>query len=129
MTDDGDLIDRMMRSRNNHEKEYEVIMDRIITEDFVTRFSKGLWLDELEVKTKPCFVEKIGKYSVRIILTQGLNRQIRRMSSALGYRVKKLKRVRVVNVELGKLKPGEYRELSCKEIEKLKDALNKNCKD
>lgn len=119
MTNDGDLIERMMRGASGHEKEYVVKVDKELTEEFITSMSGGLYLPGLERTTRPCQVTAEGKYTFRIILTQGLNRQIRRMCEVQGYQVKSLKRVRVVNVELGRLKPGEYRELSDEERKEL----------
>ena len=119
MTNDGELIDRIMRARNGHEKEYVVKINEKITEDFIIKMSEGIYLEELETKTRPCEVTKIGDYTFRIILTQGLNRQIRRMCASLGYRVVSLKRVRVMNIELGGLKTGEYRRIEGNELEEL----------
>jgi len=119
MTNDGDLINSLMRGANRHEKEYIVKVKTEITDEFIKKMSEGIYLDELEKTTRPCEVEKIGKLTFRIILTQGLNRQIRRMCQTLGYEVHSLKRIRVANVELGKLKPGEYRILKGKELEDL----------
>lgn len=119
MTNDGELIDRIMRARNGHEKEYVVKINEKITEDFIIKMSEGIYLEELETKTRPCEVKKIGDYTFRIILTQGLNRQIRRMCASLGYRVVSLKRVRVMNIELGGLKTGEYRRIEGNELEEL----------
>lgn len=119
MTNDGELIDRIMRARNGHEKEYVVKINEKITEDFIIKMSEGIYLEELEAKTRPCEVTKIGDYTFRIILTQGLNRQIRRMCASLGYRVVSLKRVRVMNIELGGLKTGEYRRIEGNELEEL----------
>ncbi len=115
MTNDGDLINDMMRGANGHEKEYVVKVDKELTEDFCDSMQQGIYLPELERTTKSCKVILEGKYTFRIVLTQGLNRQIRRMCEALGYQVRSLKRVRVVNIELGNLKPGEYRELTAAE--------------
>ena len=115
MTNDGDLINRMMRGANGHEKEYVVKVDKELTEEFRAEMEQGIYLSELEQTTRPCKVTIEGKYTFRIVLTQGLNRQIRRMCEALGYQVKSLKRVRIVNVLLGNLKPGEYRELTAEE--------------
>lgn len=115
MTNDGDLINDMMRGANGHEKEYVVKVDKELTEDFCDSMQQGIYLPELERTTRPCKVMLEGKYTFRIVLTQGLNRQIRRMCEALGYQVRILKRVRVVNIELGNLKPGEYRELTAAE--------------
>lgn len=125
MTNDGDLIQSMMRGANGHEKEYVVKVDKELTEEFKQSMQAGLYLPELERTTRPCKVTIEGKYTFRIVLTQGLNRQIRRMCEALGYRVKSLKRVRVVNVELGSLKPGEYRELTVEEQKSLYVACGK----
>ncbi len=123
MTNDGDLINGMMRARFEHEKEYKVTVDREITEDFISKMSQGVRIIDreksLDTLTRPCKVEKIGKYTFSIILTQGLNRQIRRMCQALGYKVKRLVRVRIMNVELGSLKNGAYRELTGDELKKL----------
>lgn len=115
MTNDGDLINRMMRGANGHEKEYVVKVDKELDAGFKSAMEQGIFLPELERTTRPCAVTIEGKYTFRIVLTQGLNRQIRRMCEALGYQVKSLKRVRVVNVLLGNLKPGEYRELTAEE--------------
>ena len=119
LTNDGDLIQGMMRGANRHEKEYVVKVDKEVTHDFLTKMSGGIYLKDLKEKTRECVLEKTGKYSFSIILTQGLNRQIRRMCEACGYRVKNLKRVRVMNVTLGELKPGEYYELSEEEVRRL----------
>lgn len=119
MTNDGDLIDRMMRARNHHEKEYIVKVNNPVASDFIHKMSEGVYLEELEVNTRPCTVTKVGEYTFRIILTQGLNRQIRRMCASLGYRVDSLMRVRVMNVELGDLKPGEYRRITGDELSEL----------
>lgn len=119
MTNDGDLIDRMMRARNHHEKEYIVKVNNPVTDDFIHKMSDGVYLEELEVTTRPCTVAKVGEYTFRIILTQGLNRQIRRMCASLGYKVESLMRVRVMNVEIGNLKPGEYRRITGEELSEL----------
>lgn len=119
LTNDGDLINALMRGTNGHEKEYIVKVNQEITDTFIEEMQKGVYLKELETKTRPCQVEKIGKFTFRIILTQGLNRQIRRMCKTLGYEVTHLKRVRVMNVLLGKLVPGKYREVTGTELEEL----------
>lgn len=119
MTNDGELIQHMMRGANHHEKEYLVRVDREITDDFLSGMAKGVYLRELDETTRPCSMEGIGKYTFRIILTQGLNRQIRRMCAVFGYRVKSLTRTRVVNVELAGLKSGTYRELKGEELSTL----------
>lgn len=128
MTNDGDLINGMMRARFEHEKEYKVTVDREITEAFISKMSQGVRIIDkeksLDTVTRPCKVEQIGKYTFSIVLTQGLNRQIRRMCQALGYKVKTLVRVRIMNVELGNLKSGAYREIKGKELEDLYQAVN-----
>ena len=124
MTNDGDLINRIMRGRNLHEKEYRVTVDREVTDDFIERMSAGVHIvDEekgLDAVTRPCTVRREGKYTFSIILTQGLNRQIRRMCRACGCRVRTLKRVRIMNIVLGDLKPGEYRKVTGEELETLR---------
>lgn len=119
LTDDGDLIQAMMRGANRHEKEYTVKVDREITLAFLEKMSRGVYLKELDITTRECSLEQTGKYTFRIILTQGVNRQIRRMCAACGCQVKSLKRIRVMNIELGSLRPGEYRELSGQELAQL----------
>jgi len=119
LTNDGDLIDAMMRGKAGHEKEYIVKVDKEVTEDFIARMAAGVYLKELELTTRPCKAEKIGKFTFRIVLTQGVNRQIRRMAKALSYRVTAIKRVRVVNVELANLKPGEFRQVKNEELRVL----------
>lgn len=119
MTNDGTLIEAMMRGANRHEKEYIVKSSKEWTEEALSNMRRGIYLEELEVTTRPCEIEKLGPKTIRMILTQGLNRQVRRMCKAQGYEVTSLKRVRVINIELGNLKSGEYRELSRKEAESL----------
>lgn len=119
MTNDGELIQRMMKGSSHHEKEYLVKVDKEITKEFLDKLSKGVYLRELNETTRPCSVQYIGKYTFKMILTQGLNRQIRRMCACFGYHVKSLTRVRVMNIELGELKCGAYRELSGEELSKL----------
>ena len=119
LTNDGDLIDAMMRGKNGHEKEYMVKSDRKWEESALEGMRAGVFLEELGQKTRPCEIERIGEKTLRIVLTQGLNRQIRRMCETQGYRVKSLKRTRVINIGLEQLKPGEYRELTGKEREEL----------
>lgn len=125
MTNDGSLINGLMRAANFHEKEYVVKVDKEITEEFIKNMSAGVYLPELEQTTRPCKVECIGKFTFKIILTQGLNRQIRRMCKKLGYQVKQLRRVRIANIELGKLKPREYRRLNGQELEILYSKVRK----
>ena len=119
MSNDGVLIDAMMRGANGHEKEYIVRVKSRITDADLERMRKGVRLRDLDVTTRPCRVERLGDFTFRIILTQGLNRQIRRMCRAVGNEVKKLKRVRVLNIELGSMKPGEMREITGSEFEEL----------
>ncbi len=119
LTNDGDLIDHMMRGANGHEKEYHVTCDKEITQEMRDKLAKGIFLPELKVKTRPCRVFITGPNKMTMTLTQGLNRQIRRMCYQVGLNVKKLKRVRVMNITLGNLRPGEYRELSREEIKSL----------
>lgn len=119
LTNDGDLTDALMRGANGHEKEYVVKVNKEITDEFIQKMGQGVWLKELEKMTRPCQIEKIGKYTFKIVLTQGLNRQIRRMCETFSYKVESLKRVRINQVLLGKLKPGEYRELKGQELSQL----------
>lgn len=111
MTNDGELIQHMMKGANGHEKEYVVKVDKELTDGFLSGMSQGVYLKELDRTTRPCKLQRAGKYTFKIILTQGLNRQIRRMCAAFGYQVKTLTRIRVLNIELAGLKSGEYREL------------------
>lgn len=121
MTNNGDIINKMMRAANKHEKEYKVTVDKEITEDFLKKMAAGVPI--LDTVTRPCTVKKIGKYTFSIIMTQGLNRQIRRMCEALGYEVKDLLRVRVMNITLDGLKDGQYRKLTDQELDELYDQL------
>ena len=121
MTNNGDIINKMMRAANYHEKEYKVTVDQEITPEFIRKMASGVPI--LDTVTRPCRVEKIGKYTFSIILTQGLNRQIRRMCEALGYQVRDLVRVRVMNIRLGSLKEGEYRKVTDEELEELYELL------
>lgn len=120
LTNDGDLINAMMRGANRHEKEYIVKTDREITPDFLDKMRNGVYLKELDITTRECRIEKTGKYTFQIILTQGVNRQIRRMCETCGVKVKVLKRIRVMNILLGDLKPGEWREITGEELEQLR---------
>ncbi len=123
LTNDGELINDTMRAANYHEKEYIVLLDKAVTRQFLQKMSTGVRLEELSVTTRPCKVEQTGECEFRIILTQGLNRQIRRMCECLGYKVERLKRVRVMNVRLGNLKCGKYRELTAQELSEMKAAV------
>ena len=122
MTNDGEILNKIMRAGNYHEKEYEVTVDKPVTKEFLDAMAAG-GIPVKEQKTRPCKVKKTGKYSFRIILTQGLNRQIRRMCEYLGWNVMRLVRLRVMNIELGTLKSGEYREVTKAEQEQLYDLL------
>ncbi|MCM1387624.1 MAG: rRNA pseudouridine synthase [Bacillus sp. (in: Bacteria)] len=119
MTNDGELIDAMMRGANRHEKEYVVKVDKILTDDALEKMRAGIYLEELGLTTRACKITRTGEKTMNMILTQGVNRQIRRMCKAVGYRVCSLKRTRVMNVYLANLKPGEYRELSEEETQLL----------
>ena len=121
LTNQGELVNKMMRAGNCHEKEYLVTVDKPVTDDFIKKMSSGVPI--LGTVTRKCQVEKTGKKTFRIILTQGLNRQIRRMCEYLGYRVERLVRVRVMNLELGDLPVGQYREAAEKELENLKSLI------
>jgi 23S rRNA pseudouridine2604 synthase len=116
LTNDGDIVNKILRARNNHEKEYIVTTTRPLTDEFIREMSNGVPI--LDTVTRPCFVEKIGRCHFRIILTQGLNRQIRRMCEYLGYTVVKLKRVRIMNIELD-MPVGKWRDLTKAELSEL----------
>ena len=119
MTNDGELIDAMMRGANRHEKEYIVKVDKPLTEEVLIKLRSGVYLQELELTTRECVIEQCGPYTMKMILTQGINRQIRRMCRTVGYKVKSLKRIRIMTVNLANLKSGEYRELSEEEKREL----------
>lgn len=127
MTNDGELIDSMMRGANRHEKEYVVKVDKEITQDFLRGMADGVYLKELDITTRPCDITALGKYTFRIILTQGVNRQIRRMAKILDYEVKAIKRTRVMNIELADLKQGEYRVVQGEELQQLYKACGMKC--
>ncbi len=120
LTNKGDLVNPILRAGNHHEKEYHVTVNHDITDDFLEKMRGGVYLEELSVTTRRCQVKKTGRRNFSIILTQGYNRQIRRMCEALGYRVVSLTRVRIMNIRLGNLKPGEYRDVSNDELRELK---------
>lgn len=126
LTNDGDLIDKMMRAREKHEKEYVVKVNKDIDENFAKEMSSGIYIEELDVTTRKCKVDTIDNRTFRIVLTQGLNRQIRRMCDTLGYKVVSLKRVRVVNIKLGDLKTGKMRALTGAELNTLMTMVNGN---
>ncbi len=114
LTNDGDIVNKILRAGNNHEKEYIVTVNKPITENFIKQMGNEIPI--LDTVTKKCFVEKTGKFQFRIILTQGLNRQIRRMCDALDYQVKELQRIRIMNITLAGLKVGEWREFTKEEM-------------
>lgn len=122
LTNDGDIVNKILRAENHHEKEYIVQVDKPITAQFIQKMGAGV--DILDTTTLPCHVEKISDKVFKIILEQGLNRQIRRMCSALGYSVKRLQRIRIMNIKLGNLKVGQWRDLTKKERTELFKLLN-----
>ncbi len=121
LTNDGDIVNRIMRAGNRHEKEYVVTINREVTEDFLMQMSNGVPI--LDTVTRPCSVWKSKEREFHIVLTQGLNRQIRRMCEVLGCKVKTLRRVRIMNIYLGDLKEGEYRDVTQKEWEQLEQMI------
>lgn len=122
LTNDGDIVNLILRERYGHEKEYIVTVNKEITKEFVTKMSEGVPI--LDTVTKPCKVIVINKKTFRIILTQGLNRQIRRMCEHLGFKVTKLVRVRIINIKLGRLKTGTWRNITGKELDKLYEIID-----
>lgn len=125
LTDDGDIVNKILRASNNHEKEYIVTVDKPISQTFIERMSGGIPI--LDTITKKCYVKKLSTYTFKIVLTQGLNRQIRRMCEYLNYDVTKLKRVRIMNINLD-IPTGEYRELTSKELHDLNNLLSESSK-
>lgn len=125
LTSDGDIVNKILRSKNNHEKEYLVTVDRAITDAFIQKMSNGVPI--LDTITKKCFVEQTGRFTFRIILTQGLNRQIRRMCEYLGFEVTKLKRIRIMNIKMD-LAVGKWRDLSQQELDELLSLVSDSSK-
>ena len=125
LTNDGDIVNKILRSKNNHEKEYIVSVNRPINKDFIQSMSNGVEI--LDTITKNCFVKQLGQKKFKIILTQGLNRQIRRMCESLGYRVRSLKRVRIMNIKLD-VPTGKFREITKEEIIELNRLLENSSK-
>ena len=125
LTNDGDIVNKILRARNNHEKEYIVIVNRPINREFIKRMRNGVKI--LDTTTKNCFVKQLGQKKFKIILTQGLNRQIRRMCELLGYKVQTLKRVRIMNIKLD-LPTGKYREFTKEELLELNKSLENSSK-
>lgn len=117
LTNNGDIVNEILRSENNHEKEYIVTVDKPVTDEFLAGMAGGVRI--LDTRTKPCKVSRVSKSVFRIILTQGLNRQIRRMCEVFGYNVRRLQRVRIINIKLGNLKTGHWRNLTEAELHGL----------
>ena len=126
LTSDGDIVNKILRAENAHDKEYIVMVDKPISERFVEKMSRGVPI--LDTITKPCIVEVKSRFVFTIVLTQGLNRQIRRMCEYLDYEVKKLKRTRIMSVELGSLKPGQWRDLTEVEMADINNAVSDSSK-
>lgn len=126
LTNDGDIVNKILRSRNNHEKEYIVTLNTPVTTSFIKQMGAGVPI--MDTVTRKCKVEKISSTSFRIVLTQGLNRQIRRMTESLGHEVKKLERVRIMNIPLD-IKRGEWRHLTTKELTDLNGLLSDSSKE
>ena len=122
MTNDGDIVNQILRAENNHEKEYIVVVNKKITQEFLTNMSKGVPI--LDTITKPCIIKQTGEKTFKIILTEGLNRQIRRMCDYFGYQVVSLKRIRIMNIHLD-VPVGKYRELTSKELDQLFKLIRK----
>lgn len=125
LTNDGDIVNKILRAKNHHEKEYIVKVDNIITDDFIHQMSNGIPI--LDTITRKCKVEKLSKYEFKIILTQGLNRQIRRMTEYLGYNVVKLKRIRIMNISLD-MPVGTYREFTKDELKEINRLVSTSAK-
>lgn len=125
LTNDGDIVNKILRAKNQHEKEYIVTVDRLIDDNFIRDMGKGVPI--LDTVTNPCFVEQTGRREFRIILTQGLNRQIRRMCEYLGYRVSRLKRVRIMNMHLD-MPEGTWRDFKPEELAEINSMLDKSDK-
>jgi 23S rRNA pseudouridine2604 synthase len=123
LTNQGDLVNRIMRGANDHEKEYVVQVGKTVIKEFARKMEAGVWLEDLNVTTKPCKVQITGRQEFHITLTQGLNRQIRRMCEALGYDVRSLRRIRIMNVHLGNLKTGTFRKVTAQEYKVLTEML------
>ncbi|MPM80910.1 23S rRNA pseudouridine(2604) synthase [bioreactor metagenome] len=126
LTNDGDIVNKILRAGNNHEKEYIVTVDKPLTQDFLQRMCSGVRI--LGTITKPCKIYKEGSNIFRIILTQGLNRQIRRMCEALGYTVTKLKRIRIMNVKLDNIPLGKWRYLTKDEVDTINELVKNSLK-
>ncbi|MCR4990373.1 MAG: pseudouridine synthase [Lachnospiraceae bacterium] len=127
LTNDGDLINRLTSPKYFHEKEYQVKINKEVTPDFIKKMSSGIYLKELNITTRPCVVNKTGKFTFNIVLTQGVNRQIRRMCKELNCYVTSLKRVRIANILLANLKIGEFRKIEGIELQALYNVIHKDC--
>ena len=127
MTSDGDIVNRLLRAAGGHEKEYQVTVDKPVTEDFARKMAAGVPI--LDRVTLPCRVKRTGKYTFDILLIQGLNRQIRRMCEFFGYNVTQLKRVRIMNIKIGDMQPGDWRELTKEEMDTLMKTLEEKEKN
>ncbi|GJM63886.1 23S rRNA pseudouridine(2604) synthase RluF [Persicobacter diffluens] len=125
LTNDGDIVNKILRARNNHEKEYIVTVNKPITDEFIQKMSNGVPI--LDTVTRKCKVTKITKFKFKIILTQGLNRQIRRMAEYLGYEVTKLKRIRIMNVSLD-VPVGKWRDLTAEELKEINRLVSSSAK-
>jgi 23S rRNA pseudouridine2604 synthase len=126
LTNDGDIVNKILRAGNNHEKEYAVMVNKPITQDFIDKMSNGIPI--LDTITQKCYVEQESEFVFKIILTQGLNRQIRRMCDYLGYKVYRLKRLRIMNVTLDGIAPGKWRNLTSKELLEINNLVSKSIK-
>ena len=125
LTNDGDIVNKILRARNNHEKEYEVTVNKPVTKEFIESMSSGVPI--LDTVTRKCFVKQMDKKKFKIILTQGLNRQIRRMCEYLEYDIKKLKRVRIMNIKLD-IPIGTYRDFTAKELNQINQSVERSIK-
>jgi 23S rRNA pseudouridine2604 synthase len=126
LTNDGDIVNKILRAGNNHEKEYAVMVHKPITQDFIDQMSNGIPI--LDTVTQKCYVEQESEFVFKIILTQGLNRQIRRMCDYLGYKVYRLKRLRIMNITLDGIAPGKWRDLTSKELSEINILVSKSIK-
>ncbi len=126
LTNDGDIVNKILRAGNNHEKEYIVTVNKVITSEFLQKMSQGIPI--LGTVTKKCTIEKLTDFKFKIVLTQGLNRQIRRMCEFLDYEVTKLKRTRIMNVNLDRLETGQWRELTNEEMKKIHKMVSASSK-
>lgn len=124
LTNDGDIVNKLLRAENGHEKEYQVRVEQKLSSDFKQKMEAGIYIKDLERTTLPCTIKVTNPHTFNIILKQGLNRQIRRMCEELGYRVTKLRRIRFMHIKLGDLPYGEYRNLTQDEVRKLNEAKN-----